>query len=259
MIHVHRLRPHCKTLAESSLSRNSCICPHRYPIGVSIPAVPPFPRCRCRDAECDSMTWRFRNPHPPASPKTATAAAPARQSTPDLPPRPPPLPLPLPRLYPANTPPLPQTAQKNTHYAPARDAHNPPSRHNQLSRKPPRRKVDPIARNMYPLFFPPQLAATAPHVIAAPECFRTEVDYADTCRRYAAYGGERVFRRPRPCRCCGDPGLGERCDCSEDSNLEPGDVEVSIHRSSHCYYTPRGSTSDGRREGGRGGGGQDLR
>lgn len=78
---------------------------------------------------------------------------------------------------------------------------------------------------MYPLFFPPQLAATAPHAIAAPECFRTQVDYADTCHRYAGYGGERVFRRPRPCRYCGDAG---GCECSEDASLEPGDVEVSI-------------------------------
>lgn len=78
---------------------------------------------------------------------------------------------------------------------------------------------------MYPLFFPPQLAATAPHAIAAPECFRTQVDYADTCHRYAGYGGERVFRRPRPCRYCGETG---GCECSEDASLEPGDVEVSI-------------------------------
>lgn len=107
---------------------------------------------------------------------------------------------------------------------------------------------------MYPLFFPPQLAATAPHVIAAPECFRTEVDYADTCRRYAGYGGERVFRRPRPCRYCGDPGLEERCDCSEDPNLEPGDVEVSIYPPFLiCYYAPRWRGGVYRRSGGEGG------
>lgn len=239
---------------------STCVCRVEFPES--------HPRVRFHDEAPHHI------PHPPAAPKTAAAAAvvaaPAHNATPDLfPPRSSPSPHPPPpekhttsSVYPANTHTRPPTHTRSANTG-ARDAHNPPSHHKQLSWGPSLHRVDrsidstrlihihihihkhtytytipyhthiPYTHTtqMYPLFFPPQLASTAPHAIAAPECFRREVDYADTCRRYAGYGGERVFRRPRPCRYCGDAGLGgERCDCSEDPSLEPGDVEVSIHR-----------------------------